>query len=128
MAHRGGPIVRLALQLAPLLFQRRGELRDAAWVEIDFDSALWTFPAALMKRGKDCKENGDPHLVALSIQAVEILRNLDPLTRQGPSFFLVSGTITAQSLKTLHAQLYSPRATRPSGTLGTASGQRSGRC
>lgn len=32
-AYRGGPIVRAALQLAPILFQRPGELRGAAWVD-----------------------------------------------------------------------------------------------
>lgn len=62
-AYRGGPIVRAALQLAPILFQRPGELRGAAWAEIDLDAALWTIPAMRMKRGKDGKENGDPHLV-----------------------------------------------------------------
>lgn len=79
-AYRGGPIVRAALKLAPLLFQRPGELRGAAWAEIDLDAALWTIPAARMKRGKDGKENGDPHLVPLPTQAVAVLRDLHPLT------------------------------------------------
>ena len=87
MAYRGGPVVRAALQLAPLLFQRPGELRGAAWAEIDFEAALWTIPAARMKRGKDGKENGDPHLVPLPVQAVEILRNLHPLTGHGALIF-----------------------------------------
>lgn len=86
-AYRGGPIVRAALQLAPLLFQRPGELRAAEWAEIDLDGALWTIPAARMKRGKDGKENGDPHLVPLSSQAVEVLRGLHPLTGHGPMVF-----------------------------------------
>lgn len=79
-AYKGGPIVRAALQLAPLLFQRPGELRGAAWAEVDLDAALWTIPAIRMKRGKDGKENGDPHLVPLSTQAVKVLRELYPLT------------------------------------------------
>lgn len=79
-AYQGGPIVRAALKLAPLLFQRPGELRGAAWAEIDLDAALWTIPAARMKRGKDGKENGHPHLVPLSTQAVAVLRDLHPLT------------------------------------------------
>ncbi len=78
--YQGGPIVRAALQLAPMLFQRPGELRAAAWAEIDLDAALWTIPAARMKRKKDGKENGNPHLVPLPKQAVEILRTLYPLT------------------------------------------------
>jgi integrase len=86
-AYRGGPVVRAALQLAPLLFQRPGELRAAEWAEIDLDGALWTIPAARMKRGKDGKENGDPHLVPLSSQAVEVLRGLHPITGHGAMVF-----------------------------------------
>ena len=78
--YQGGPIVRAALQLAPVLFQRPGELRAAAWAEFDLDAALWTIPAARMKRRKEGKENGDPHLVPLPTQAVEILRKVHPLT------------------------------------------------
>jgi integrase len=78
--YQGGPIVRAALQLAPMLFQRPGELRAAAWAEMDLDAALWTIPAARMKRKKEGKENGDPHLVPLPVQAVAILRKLHPIT------------------------------------------------
>lgn len=78
--YKGGPIVRAALQLAPMLFQRPGELRGAAWAEIDLEEALWTIPAARMKRNKDGKENGQPHLVPLSTQAVRILEVLKPYT------------------------------------------------
>jgi integrase len=78
--YQGGPIVRTALQLAPMLFQRPNELRGAAWAEIDLDSALWTVPAARMKRRIEGKENGDPHLVPLPTQAVELLRKLYPFT------------------------------------------------
>lgn len=85
--YRGGPIVRAALQLAPMLFQRPGELRAAEWAEIDLDAALWTIPAARMKRNKDGKENGDPHLVPLSRQAVEILRGLHGYTGHGRMVF-----------------------------------------
>lgn len=86
-AYRGGPIVRAALQLAPILFQRPGELRGAEWSEIDLDGALWTIPAARMKRSKDGKENGDPHLVPLPRQAVEILRGLHGYTGHGAKVF-----------------------------------------
>lgn len=86
-AYRGGPIVRAALQLAPMLFQRPGELRGAEWSEIDLDMALWTIPAARMKRSKDGKQNGDPHLVPLPRQAVEILRGLHGYTGHGAKVF-----------------------------------------
>lgn len=78
--YKGGPIVRAALQLAPILFQRPGELRGATWSEMDLEAALWTIPAARMKRGKDGKENGQPHLVPLPTQAVRILEVLKPYT------------------------------------------------
>lgn len=85
--YQGGPIVRAALQLAPLLFQRPGELRAAEWAEFDLDVAMWTIPAARMKRSVDGKRNGDPHQVPLPTQAVEILRKLHPLTGHGALVF-----------------------------------------
>jgi integrase len=86
-SYQGGPIVRAALQLAPMLFQRPGELRAAAWAEIDLDAALWTIPATRMKRKKEGKENGIPHLVPLPTQAVAILRALQPITGHGTLLF-----------------------------------------
>jgi integrase len=85
--YQGGPIVRAALQLAPLLFQRPGELRAAAWAEFDLDAALWTIPAVRMKRSVGGKKNGEPHLVPLPPQAVEILRKLHPITGSGKLCF-----------------------------------------
>ena len=85
--YKGGPIVRAALQLAPMLFQRPGELRAADWSEIDLDVGLWTIPAARMKRSKAGKENGDPHLVPLPRQAVTILRGLHGYTGHGVKVF-----------------------------------------
>lgn len=85
--YQGGPIVRAALQLAPMLFQRPGELRAAEWVEFDLDAAMWTIPAARMKRSVDGKRNGDPHQVPLPTQAVELLRKLHPLTGHGTLLF-----------------------------------------
>ena len=81
--YQGGPIVRAALQLSPMLFQRPGELRAAEWAEFDLDGAMWTIPAARMKRSVEGKRNGAPHQVPLPMQAVEILRKLHPLTGHG---------------------------------------------
>jgi integrase len=78
--YKGGPVVRAALQLAPILFQRPGELRGASWAEIDLNAALWTIPATRMKRTREGKENGHPHLVPLPTQAVQILTALKPYT------------------------------------------------
>ncbi|MBI5333254.1 MAG: integrase arm-type DNA-binding domain-containing protein [Burkholderiales bacterium] len=78
--YRGHPVVRAALQLAPLLFVRPGELRHAEWAEMDVDAAMWTIPATKMKRTKQQKLTGQAHLVPLPTQAVKILRELHPLT------------------------------------------------
>lgn len=78
--YQGLPTTRAALKLAPLVFLRPGELRQAEWVEFDLDAALWTIPPARMKRTKQQKISGTPHLVPLSRQAVAVLRELEPLT------------------------------------------------
>ena len=58
-AYKGGPLVRTALQLAPLLYQRPGNLRMMEWAELDLDGALWTIPSMKMKREKHEKEQGE---------------------------------------------------------------------
>lgn len=74
------PVVRAALKLAPMVLLRPGELRFAEWPEIDLDAARWTVPAIRMKRELRQKLHGAPHLVPLPRQAVEVLRELHPLT------------------------------------------------
>lgn len=86
-AYQGGPIVRAALQLAPMLFQRPNELRGMAWTELDLDAARWTIPATRMKRRQDGKLYGPPHVVPLPRQAVAILKALEPLTGRGAMVF-----------------------------------------
>ncbi len=76
----GQPTTMAALRLAPLLFVRPGELRHAEWQEVDLDSALWSIPADKMK-------NGLPHTVPLCRQAVEIIRELEPVTGGGRYLF-----------------------------------------
>ncbi len=85
--YKGGPLVRTALQLAPLLYQRPGNLREMEWEELDLDAALWTIPSAKMKRTKKDKEHGLPHVVPLPTQAVALLRDLHLLTGQGKYVF-----------------------------------------
>lgn len=123
--YQGGPIVRTALQLAPMLFQRPNELRAAAWAEIDLDGALWTVPAARMKRRIDGKQHGDPHLVPLPRQAVELLRKLHPIT--GHSTLVFPGERSHErpiSDNTLRAALltlgYGPTAQTVHGFRATA--------
>jgi len=70
--------VQCALQLAPMLFVRPGELRMAEWASIDFEKAEWRY--RVTKTGTD-------HLVPLSRQAVSILRELHALTGGGRYVF-----------------------------------------
>jgi len=83
----GQPVTRAALLLSALLFQRPGNMRHMEWAEIDLDAALWTIPAAKMKRTVYGKMNGRPHLVPLPQQAIDLLRELQPLTGHGPYVF-----------------------------------------
>ncbi|GLQ78075.1 integrase [Mesorhizobium huakuii] len=55
------------LQLLILTGQRRSEVAEMTWHEIDMEAAEWTIPAARSK-------NGEPHVVPLSKQALAILR------------------------------------------------------
>lgn len=87
--YAGTYVVRAALQLAPMLMLRPGELRFAKWEEFDLDGSLWSIPAIRMKRQKDGKLNGDAHLVPLPRQAVAVLRDLAQLT--GPSGLVFRG-------------------------------------
>ena len=86
-AYKGGPVVRTALLLAPILFQRPGNLREMEWAELDLVGALWTIPSAKMKRVKTEKENGEPHAVPMPTQAVALLQALHPLTGHGRYVF-----------------------------------------
>ncbi len=71
--YEGHFITRCALRLAPLLFVRPGELRNAQWSEINFDNAEWRIPAKKMKMRI-------PHIIPLSAQALSILREVHALT------------------------------------------------
>jgi integrase len=71
--YEGHFVVQCALRLAPLVFVRPGELRQAEWLEMDLNEASWNIPAEKMKMKQ-------PHLVPLSNQALKILKELQPLT------------------------------------------------
>ena len=85
--YKGGPIVRMALQLTPLLYQRPGNLRMMEWAELDLDGAIWTIPSMKMKRTVQGKEQGEAHTVPLPTQAVALLRGIHPITGHGRYVF-----------------------------------------
>ncbi|MBI4807735.1 MAG: tyrosine-type recombinase/integrase [Nitrosomonadales bacterium] len=78
--YQGSYIVKSAFKLSPLLFVRPGELRKMEWSELDLDRAEWIIPAKKMKMGVT-------HIVPLAKQAVEVLREMQPLTGQGRYVF-----------------------------------------
>ncbi len=78
--YAGPLVVRCVLRLAPLVFVRSGELRMAEWSEFNLDEAEWRIPAVRMKMRA-------PHFVPLARQAVEIARELHPLTGGGRFVF-----------------------------------------
>ncbi|MEQ9462311.1 MAG: integrase arm-type DNA-binding domain-containing protein [Haliea sp.] len=77
---QGTAVVKAALQLSALLFQRPGEIRAMEWGEINWDAKRWELPAEKMKMGL-------PHMVPLSRQAVDILLDLQRLTGRGRFVF-----------------------------------------
>lgn len=85
--YHGSFVTKCALQLAPLVFVRPGELRAAEWSEIDLDTAEWNIKAERMKMRV-------AHLVPLSKQAVAILREIYPLTGRGKYVFSSEQTST----------------------------------
>lgn len=76
--YQGTLTMRCALHLAPLVFVRPGELRQAEWKDIDLDAAEWRYIAS---------KKGNAHIVPLSSQAVAILREVQPLTGEGRYVF-----------------------------------------
>ncbi|EHJ47085.1 integrase family protein [Solidesulfovibrio carbinoliphilus subsp. oakridgensis] len=81
--YQGSPVTVAALRLAPLVFVRPGELRQAEWSEIDLDAAdgpRWSIPAEKMKMRRD-------HVVPLSKQAVDIITEIYSLTGQDRYLF-----------------------------------------
>jgi integrase len=76
--YQGTPAVRAALRLAPLVFVRPGELRQAKWGDIDLEAAEWRYIVT---------KTDTPHIVPLSTQAVAILRELEPITSRSAYVF-----------------------------------------
>jgi integrase len=71
--YNGQPMTQLALKLAPHVFVRPGELRQAEWEEIDLEAGVWKITASKMKMRQ-------PHMVPLSRQAIAILQAAQALT------------------------------------------------
>lgn len=71
---------RNALKLIMLTFVRTSELIEARWEEIDFEAKQWAIPAERMKMGRE-------HIVPLSRQAIDILRDQKEIAGKWPLVF-----------------------------------------
>lgn len=71
--YRGSVVTRLATKLMALTFVRTSELIEARWSEFDIEGRRWNIPAERMKMG-------DPHIVPLSTQALEVIELLGLLS------------------------------------------------
>lgn len=78
-SYQGIGIARLALKVAPHVFVRPGELRQALWNEIDLEGALWVIPAERMKVRK-------AHYVPLSRQVIDLFKDVRGLS--GPKGYV----------------------------------------
>jgi integrase len=67
--YQGRQLTRLAIKLMALTFVRTSELIGARWEEFDLDGRRWSIPAIRMKMKT-------PHIVPLSLQAIEVLELL----------------------------------------------------
>ena len=77
-AYQGSPVTCAALRLAPMLFVRPGELRQAKWADIDLDAREWRYITSKTKTA---------HIVPLSTQAAAVLEELWPLTKRSAYVF-----------------------------------------
>lgn len=78
--YTGRPETLHALRIAPHVFLRPGELRQAKWSEIDFAEKVWRVPAERMKMKQ-------PHAVPLSRQVLFLLQDLRSLARDSEFLF-----------------------------------------
>ncbi len=52
-AYQGRPIVKAAIELSVLVFQRPGEIRHLMWEEINWAGNRWEIPSKKMKMDRD---------------------------------------------------------------------------
>ena len=72
-AYEGDPHTVQGLRLLMLTATRPGEVRGARWSEFDLGAALWIIPPERMKMRHE-------HRVPLSLQALQVLRTMVPLS------------------------------------------------
>lgn len=73
-SYQGTLTVQCALKLAPLLFQRIGELRHMRWADLDFENNEWRYLVTKTKT---------QHIVPLSRQALTIIESMRSYSAHG---------------------------------------------
>lgn len=91
MGYPFGPFVQLLI----LTGQRRSEVSDMEWSELDLSEGLWTQPASKTK-------NGRSHIVHLSEAARTILNQIG---RSGPLVFSTTGTTSISGFSKAKKQI-----------------------
>lgn len=76
--YNGSLLVRTALQIAPMVFVRPGELRAMEWAHIDIEAKEWRYLVTKTKV---------QHIVPLSEQVISVLDGIRPLSGQGRFVF-----------------------------------------
>ncbi len=71
--YSGSFVVKAALRLTPLLFQRPKEIRTMEWADINWEKSQLEIPASRMKMSND-------HIVPLAKQSLAILESLQSIT------------------------------------------------
>ena len=98
------PLTLLATRMALLTFVRSQELRLARWVEVDVDAREWRIPSGRMKMAKGSNQ---AHVVPLSAQTIETLRELREITGSAPLLFPnASGADSVMSENTIGRMLW----------------------
>lgn len=78
--YRGFTATKVILKLLPYVFSRQVELRSAEWSEINLEEAIWIIPGEKMKMGRT-------HSVPLCQTAIDLIKQLQPLTGKGKYLF-----------------------------------------
>jgi integrase len=113
-AARANRLTEIAVRLLLLTMTCTVELRGAWWTEIDLAHAEWRIPPERIKMRR-------PHIVPLSRQAVELLKELRRLTGNSPRLFpserdpekaMGSSTIGAVFVRAGYAGQFSPHGFR----------------
>lgn len=86
---RSEELMALATRLLMLTALRTSEMRLGCWEEVDFDKASWEIPKERMKMRR-------PHLVPLSRQTLEVLKQIKTMTAHRNSPYIFPGARNAK--------------------------------